>query len=621
MSVVLKGLLPLRCLVYLDDVLVTGRSFEQHLENLEAVLEAISKAGLKPSKCHFAQSSVDFIGFTTSDSGLAPDCKKVEAISRYPTPKDLTELRRFLEPNGDYILYTDASDVEVGAVLVQEDGEGELYLVHRKRSQALKWLKNVKHPNGKLARWILKLEEYDYTIEHKPGNMMQHADALSRAPVNSIRISTLSWTELEETQNMDDDILLVRRWVLNGLRPDAKSKDTSPMLKALYNVFESLVVEKNVLCRKWIDEDGKETLQFVVPKLASPAILKDAHQQVGHLGIAKTFEMIQRRFYWPGFYKDVETFCKSCEICARNKVVPRPRSPMKPIDIVPVQFYMIGVDLIGFEVNTSKYVSVVWDRKEENYRLSLTDGLCERFNGILKTLLRMRVNNDKDDWDEQVPHALPAYRVSKQSSTGATPFEMLYGRDPRLPLGVEPEELETEPTRGPAKYLEDLKKRQNNMRKIVLERIEQSQKKQKRCYDSRNRACRRKDFSTIGDTVLLKNFRARGLNEKYVGPYLVVDVQDTSCEIEPLANKTRKIVHANNLKRFSIDYDIDQVYEESEDAESSECDFDEIGNELPNPEERQNVQRNDDGANVMHGYNLRHNRRVPDRYGIPVVDY
>ena len=60
-----------------------------------------------------------------------------------------------------------------------------------------------------------------------------------------------------------------------------------------------------------------------------------------------------------------------------------------------------------------------------------TDGrFCERFNGILKTLLRMRVHNDKDDWDEKLPHALLDYRVNKQSFTGATLFEMLYGRLP-----------------------------------------------------------------------------------------------------------------------------------------------------------------------------------------------
>ena len=319
--------------------------------------------------------------------------------------------------------------------------------------------------------------------------------------------------------------------------------------------------------------------------------MKDAHQQVGHLGIAKTFEMIQRGFYWPGFYKDVETFCKSCEICARNKVVPRPRSPMKPIDIVPVPFYMVGVALIGplkLTRQGNKYIlsiidyytkyaeaialpnqgaetvvraleqvfarhgmpSVLLTDQRRNFESHLvtsmcelfgiekrrttayhpqTDGLCERFNGILRSLLRMRVNNDKDDWDEQLPNALLAYRVSKQSSTGVTPFEMLYGRDARLRLGVESKEVVGKPIHGPAKYPEDLKKRQNALREIVIERIEQSQKKQKHCYDSRNRAQRSKGF-TIGDTVLLKNFRARGLDEKYVGPYLVVGIRDTSCE-------------------------------------------------------------------------------------------
>ena len=110
-----------------------------------------------------------------------------------------------------------------------------------------------------------------------------------------------------------------------------------------------------------------------------------------------------------------------------------------------------------------------------------TDGLCERFNGILKSLLRMTVNNVKDDWDEQLPSALLAYRVSKQSSTGVTPFEMLYGRDARLPLGVEQEEVEHKPTHGSIKYLEDLKKRQDTLRKIVTEKMKQSQQRQKHC--------------------------------------------------------------------------------------------------------------------------------------------
>ena len=47
-----------------------------------------------------------------------------------------------------------------------------------------------------------------------------------------------AWTEFEETQNLSEDILLVRRWVLNSLRPDTKLKDASPTLKALCNVSE-----------------------------------------------------------------------------------------------------------------------------------------------------------------------------------------------------------------------------------------------------------------------------------------------------------------------------------------------------------------------------------------------
>lgn len=356
---------------------------------------------------------------------------------------------------------------------------------------------------------------------------------------------------------------------------------------------------------------------------------------------------------------------------------------MKSIDVVPVPFYMVGVDLIGplkLTRQGNKYILTIIDyytkyaeaialpnqeaetvvraleqvfarhgmpsvlltdqgrNFESHLFLSMcqlfgiekkrttayhpqTDGLCERFNGVLKSLLRMRVNNDKHDWDEQLPNALLAYRVSKQSSTGVTSFEMLYGRDARLPLGVEHEEVVPKPTHGSAKYLEDLKKRQDTLRKIVSDKIKQSQQKQKRCYDSRNRTRRSKDFA-IGDTVLLKNFRARGLDEKYIGPYLVIGVNGTSCEIESLANKKKKVVHANNLKRFSVDYEINEVHDQNEDLESSESDIDELVIELPNPVQRLNDQENNDNEGVVQErYNLRRNRRMPDRYGVPVMNY
>ena len=55
-----------------------------------------------------------------------------------------------------------------------------------------------------------------------------------------------------------------------------------------------------------------------------------------------------------------------------------------------------------------------------------TDGLCQRFNGTLKSLFRKRVNLDRDNWDEQIAAALLAYRSLIQASTGLSLFEMLY---------------------------------------------------------------------------------------------------------------------------------------------------------------------------------------------------
>ena len=94
MSNVLQGLLRNKCLVYLDDVLIVGHSFEEHLHNLQEVLNAIKNAGLKlkPEKCHFVQTNIHFLGFQITNEGLSPDPEKVQVINEYPVPKDLSEI-------------------------------------------------------------------------------------------------------------------------------------------------------------------------------------------------------------------------------------------------------------------------------------------------------------------------------------------------------------------------------------------------------------------------------------------------------------------------------------------------------------------------------------------------
>ena len=106
---------------------------------------------------------------------------------------------------------------------------------------------------------------------------MQHADALSRAPVNTILLSMSTWQEFEGIQALDGDIQLVKVWVQSGSRPQQRPVDASVTLDTLYNHFDSLVIKNNVLCRKWTDKTAKEREQIVVPTYVASNILQEAH--------------------------------------------------------------------------------------------------------------------------------------------------------------------------------------------------------------------------------------------------------------------------------------------------------------------------------------------------------
>ena len=104
MDIILSGLKPEKCLVYLDDTIIVGRTFEEHLMNLEEVLQRFeaSKLKLNPDKCRWALQEVAYLGHIVSKDGIRTDPSKVEAVKNWAPPRSLKELRSFLGLTGYY---------------------------------------------------------------------------------------------------------------------------------------------------------------------------------------------------------------------------------------------------------------------------------------------------------------------------------------------------------------------------------------------------------------------------------------------------------------------------------------------------------------------------------------
>lgn len=192
MECVLAGLVGEACLVYLDDVIIVGRDFEDHLRNLEKVFAKIEGAKLKlnPKKCRLFRSKVNYLGHIISSDGIQTDPEKLEAVQKWPTPKDKTEVRAFLglcsyyrrfvkgfaeiakplhrltedkrqfswdgtcedsfqklkkhlcetpilgypQTEGQFIVDTDASNTAIGGVLSQKQGEREVVIAYFSKS-------------------------------------------------------------------------------------------------------------------------------------------------------------------------------------------------------------------------------------------------------------------------------------------------------------------------------------------------------------------------------------------------------------------------------------------------------------------------------------------------------
>lgn len=419
-------------LVYFDDIIIMGRDVAHLLELLDEIANRLRKynISISRSKMSVGLKKIKILGHFVDANGIHIDSGKLNYIRDYPKPSNKKELQRFLgmcnwyrrhipdystvsssltdltrgktfswnekadisflnlkniltspavlkKPRWDLpmILQCDASDIGIGAVLVQIDENGlenvveyfSCKLTDREKKYSptekeclaviksiihfrpyvelnilriitdhysLKYLLNMKVTTGRLARWILFLQPYVTCIEHRAGSLMKVPDALSRAPISN-----------SSDDNFSNELLKI----------DLINSDTW-FEELLINIMENpmrynnLRIEKNHIFKKipfkrnYLNEDWREIPH---PSFITE-IIKKAHEQTLHGGIRSTLHQIQLKYYWKTMKKDVPNIIKNCIKCACVKA-PNYKlcGPMKNSFLPQKCLEIISIDVKG----------------------------------------------------------------------------------------------------------------------------------------------------------------------------------------------------------------------------------------------------------------------------------
>lgn len=307
----------------------------------------------------------------------------------------------------------------------------------------------------------------------------------------------------------------------------------------------------------------------------------------GHLGVKKTLDRILASFFWPGINQDVRQYCDSCVECKKVTPVGRiAKAPLQDTPITTIPFFRCATDLIGplpesdvgnkyiltlidyatrwveavpLRGTTSKIViehlveifarigipaELVSDggpqftSKVMEDALKLlgikhssaspyhpeTIGLCEKINGTLQNMLKKVVENQPRAWDRFLPSVLFAYREVPQETTGFSPFEMVYGVQPRGPLALLKEMWIGRPDneligKTPTQYVSDLRLTIEQACAIAGDRTKYRQEQSKK-YRSGNAKFRR--LVPGAQVLVLLPTSKNKLLAKWQGPFEVV---------------------------------------------------------------------------------------------------
>ena len=520
---------------------------------------------------------------------------------------------------------------------------------------SLCYLLKMKDPNGKLARWALQLQALSFKIQYTSGKEHESADFLSRYPLKEVVPEDLDDIPAFQTEDIDMKAAQeVDPWIR-----DVKKRLEHKKLKPNENyiiendilyrkMFDSKGIERQLLC---LPSALRKDILFTL----------HGDKTSGHGGFIRTLYKVKDRFYFPRVEKIVRKFVRSCPECQSRKKEPGlPKGDLQSI-VAEEPFSLIGMDILGSFPEASKtknkYVIIMIDYytkyvesiavkditaetvadffiysiilrhgavkrlisdqaqsfcakfsesvyqafKVKHIRSSAyhpeTAGLVEKQCHTLTDMLALYVREDHRNWDAFLPFLVFAYNTARQETTKFSPFYLVFGRDPRLPIDVA---LNLPST---FKEIEDIDTRFAEARGMVKQFVAEARRKQKIVYDKKHKQIQ----YDIGQKVMLFTKRrvvslSGKLMRNFFGPYVITSkIPPNTYIIEDIETKYRTRAHINRLKPY-FDDNIDEESIWPTPKQLKEFDHEDEGdNNLPvgvNDETDQGMEENSMELNV-----------------------